>query len=103
MPPENAEFLHHFLTEAIPQNERTACTAEQLDTYILQIRIWAIREPEAFEQGVGKTIEYFFFPESDNIAIELMERYSLLQIAWITQEAARRLEGCDPFQGNCSS
>jgi hypothetical protein len=97
MPPENAEFLHHFLAEAIPPNERTTCTTEKLDEYILHVRIWAIQQPEAFEQGVAKTIEYFLFPESDNIATSLMERYSLLQIAWITQEAARRLEGCDPF------
>jgi hypothetical protein len=97
MPPENAEFLRHFLAEAIPPNERTTYTTEKLDEYILHVRIWAIQQLEAFEQGVAKTIEYFFSPESEQIAIDLMEKYSLLQIAWITQEAAHRLEGCDPF------
>jgi hypothetical protein len=97
MPLENAEFLRHFLAQTISPNERTTTSAEKLDEYILHVRIWAIQEPEAFEQGVAKTIESFFFPESDTIATSLMERYSLLQIAWITQEAARRLEGCDLF------
>jgi hypothetical protein len=95
MPLENAEFLHHFLAEAIPSNEQTTATTEKLDEYILHVRIWAIQEPEAFEQGVAKTIESFFSPESDTVAIDLMERYSLLQIAWITQEAVCRLEACD--------
>jgi hypothetical protein len=97
MPLENAEFLRHFLAQTISPNEQTTTSAEKLDEYILQVRIWAIQEPDAFEQGVAKTIESFFSPESDTVAIDLMEKYSLLQIAWITQEAARRLEGCDPF------
>jgi hypothetical protein len=92
---EKAEFLRHFLAEAIPPNERTTCTDEKLDEYILHVRIWAIQEPEAFKQGVAKTIEYFLCPESDDIATHLMEKYSLLQIAWITQEAAYRLESCN--------
>jgi hypothetical protein len=95
MPLENAEFLRHFLAQTISPNEQTTTSDEKLDEYILHVRIWAIREPEAFEQGVAKTIESFFFPESDNVAIDLMEKYSLLQIAWITQEAVHRLESCD--------
>jgi hypothetical protein len=92
---ETAEFLRHFLAQTISSNDHTTCTAEKLDEYILQVRIWAIQEPDAFEQGVAKTIESFFSPESDTVAIDLMERYSLLQIAWITQEAVCRLESCD--------
>ncbi len=91
---ENAEFLRYFLAQAIPPSERTTCTTEKLDEYILQVRIWTIREPEAFQRGVAKTIECFLFPKSEHIAMDLMERYSLLQIVWITQEAVYRLERC---------
>jgi hypothetical protein len=91
---ENAGFLRHFFAQTISPTERTTCMAEKFDEYILHARIWALREPEAFERGVTKTIEYFLFPELDNIATSLMEEYSPLQIAWITQEAARHLECC---------
>jgi uroporphyrinogen-III decarboxylase len=91
---ENAELLHPFLAQAIPPHELATCTAEKLDESMLRVRIWALREPEAFDRGVTKTIEYFLFPESDQIATSLMEEYSLLQIAWITQEAICHLECC---------
>jgi hypothetical protein len=91
---ENAEFLRPFLDQAIPPHGLVTCTAEKFDEYILRVRIWALREPEAFDRGVTKTIEYFLFPESDHIATSLMEEYSLLQIAWIIQEAVRHLECC---------
>jgi hypothetical protein len=95
MPLKNADFLRHFLAQTISPHDQITTSAEKLDEYILQVRIWAIQEPDAFEQGVAKTIESFFSPESDTVAIDLMERYSLLQIAWITQEAVCRLESCD--------
>ncbi|MBC7880717.1 MAG: hypothetical protein H7Y37_05230 [Anaerolineae bacterium] len=98
MSQENAEFLRPFLAQAIPPHELETCTAEKLDEYILHVRIWALREPEAFDRGVTKTIECFLFPESEQIATNLMEEYSLLQIAWITQEAARHLECCGLFR-----
>jgi hypothetical protein len=94
MSPENAEFLRPFLAQAIPLHELATCTVEKLDEDILHVRIWAIREPEAFDRGVTKTIEYFLFPGSDQIVTSLMEEYSPLQIAWITQEAVRHLECC---------
>jgi hypothetical protein len=94
MSPENAEFLRPFLAQAILPTELATCTAEKLDEDILRVRIWALREPEAFDRGVTKIIEYFLFPESDHIATSLMEEYSLLQITWITQEAVRHLECC---------
>jgi hypothetical protein len=94
MSPENAEFLRPFLAQANPHHELATCMAEKLDENILHVRIWALREPEAFNRGVTKIIEYFLFPESDRIAASLMEAYSPLQIAWITQEAVRHLECC---------
>jgi hypothetical protein len=94
MSKENAELLRPFLARTIPPHELATCTAEKLDESILHVRIWALREPEAFDRGVTKTIEYFLFPESDQIATNLMEEYSLLQIAWITQEAIRHLACC---------
>jgi uroporphyrinogen-III decarboxylase len=94
MSSEYAEFLHPFLAQAIPPYELATCTAEKLDDDILHVRIWALREPEAFDRGVTKTIEYFLFPEFEQIATSLMEEYSPLQIAWITQEAVRHLECC---------
>jgi hypothetical protein len=94
MSQENAEFLRPFLIQANPHHELATCTTEKLEEDILHVRIWALREPEAFDRGVTKTIEYFLFPESGHIATSLMEEYSLLQIAWITQEAVRHLESC---------
>jgi hypothetical protein len=94
MSQENAEFLRPFLAQAIPPHGLANCTAEKLDENILHVRIWALREPEAFDQGVTKTIEYFLFPESDQMATSLMEKYTPLQIAWITQEAVRHMESC---------
>ncbi len=91
---ENTGLLHHFFAQAIPLTERTTCTAEKLDEDILHVRIWSLREPEMFNRGVTKTIEYFLFPESDDIATSLMEEYSPLQIAWIAQEAVRHMECC---------
>jgi hypothetical protein len=91
---ENAEFLRPFLAQATPHHELTTCMTEKFDEYILHVRIWTLRESEAFERGVTKAIEYFLFPESDHIATSLMEAYSLLQIAWITQEAVRHLQCC---------
>jgi hypothetical protein len=94
MPHINTAFLRPFLVQATPHHELTTCMAEKLDEDILHIRIWALREPEAFERGVTKTIEYFLFPEFDHIATSLMEEYSPLQIAWITQEAVRHMACC---------
>jgi hypothetical protein len=90
----NNEFLRPFLAQATLHHELATCMPEKLDEDILHIRIWALREPEVFERGVTKTIEYFLFPELDHIATSLMEAYSPLQIAWMTQEAVRHLECC---------
>jgi hypothetical protein len=54
------------------------------------LRIWAIQEQEAFEQGVAKAVESFTSTESGHLVACLMEQYSPLQIAWITREATRR-------------
>jgi hypothetical protein len=98
MSQENAEFLRSFLAQAIPPHALATCTAETLDESILHVRIWALREPEAFDRGVTKAIEYFLFPESEQIATSLMEEYSPLQIAWIAQEAVRHLGCCGLLQ-----
>jgi hypothetical protein len=90
MHPENREYLLHSLDKAFPQTERAILTPEQIDGYTLECRIWALQEPEAFEEGVAEVINHFASPDSEHIAIHLMKRYSLLQIAWMTQEAARR-------------
>jgi hypothetical protein len=94
---ENAEILRPFLAQGIPPHALATCTAEKLDESILHVRIWALREPEAFDRGVTKTIEYFLFPESEQIATNLVEEYSPFQIVWIAQEAVRHLKCCGLF------
>ncbi len=94
---EYAEFHHTRFAQALPPCELATCTAEKLDESILHVRIWALQEPEAFDRGVTKTIEYFLFPESEQIATSLMEEYSPLQIDWIAQEAVRHLKCCGLF------
>jgi hypothetical protein len=88
--PENTEFLQLFLTEAFPHREWPDLTPEKISEYTLQLRIWAIQEQEAFEKGVAKAIESFASPESSHLVTGLIEKYSPLQIAWITREATRR-------------
>jgi hypothetical protein len=90
MHPENTEFLQYFLTQAFPHQEWPDLTPEKINEYTLQLRIWAIQEQEAFETGVAKAIESFTSPESGQLVIGLIEKYSPLQIAWITREATRR-------------
>jgi hypothetical protein len=90
MHPENTEFLKHFLTEAFPHKEWPDLTPEKINEYTLQLRIWAIQEQEVFEKGVAKVIESFTAQESGQLVTGLIEKYSPLQIAWITREATRR-------------
>lgn len=90
MYPENQEFLQCFLPEAFPHREWPDLTPEKINEYTLQLRIWAIQEQDAFEKGVAQAIESFTSPEPGHLIACLLEKYSPLQIAWITREATRR-------------
>jgi len=90
MHPENAADLLHFMEEAFPKSQRSALTPEQIDDFTLSCRIWALQEPEAFEAGVAVVIRHFASEGSSNLVEALSGRYSLLEIAWMTQEAVRR-------------
>jgi hypothetical protein len=61
-----------------------------MESYTLSCRIWALQEPEAFETGVAVIIRHFASEGSSNLVEALSGRYSLLEIAWMTQEAIRR-------------
>ncbi len=90
MHPEIRDSLVQSMEEAFPEHQRTALTPEQIESYTLSCRIWALQEPEAFEAGVAVVIRYFASEGSFNIVAALSGRYSLLEIAWMTKEAVRR-------------
>jgi hypothetical protein len=90
MHPEIQESLIQSMEDAFPESQRPKLTPEQVDSYTLDCRIWAIQEPDAFEQGVTEVIKHFASQGSSSLVEDLIGRYSPLQIAWMTNEALRR-------------
>lgn len=89
MHPENREFLLKHL-EAVC-SDCTPLDPERLSLWRGHIQYWQESEPLRFESGV-RQVERCLEPEGNILGLveQLQGDYSLLQIAWMVAEAARR-------------